>query len=190
MSQKPETLLSTESGANKIKEDDTRSVFSSASAATGPSAATRPSAATGPSAAATAPTISSGGTKVSATVAPNKPIIRPPVSLSKTLEQYKRELTYPIRLLEDLHIDTVYLIQIRGFVKKQEMQLEDIIISRRSGVSFLLSRELKNLHVKWSVAKTQTSTYHQDDILFYYTDEQKAVLIKQFTTTPSQTTTR
>ena len=61
------------------------------------------------------------------------------------------------------------------------MQLEDIISSKREGISFLLSRELKNLQVKWSVAKTQTLSYHQDDVLFYYTDEQKAALLKQFT---------
>ncbi len=154
------------------------------SAATGPSATnSQPSAVTKSTAAATAPTHSSGGTiKQDLSVQQQQQqqqVITTTLSepVATNIEDYKKELTYPIRLIAQLELDKSYLILTRGFHLREIMVLYDIIDSKRNGVEFILIRTIKNaLHT----IKVQHIRVHQDDVLFFYTDEHKAELLANF----------
>jgi hypothetical protein len=100
-----------------------------------------------------------------------------PEPVSTNLEDYKKELTHPIRLIAQLELDKSYLILTRGFYLREIMVLYDIIDSKRNGVEFILIRTIKNaLHT----IKVQHIRIHQDDVLFFYTDEHKAELLANF----------
>lgn len=155
----------------------------SAAAASQPSAATGPSATSGQTkstAAATAPTHSSAGSKqaiepVISTITYTQKATAEPVSTN--IEDYKKELNYPICLIAQLELDKSYIIFTRGFYMKEIMVLHDIIDSKRNGVEFILIRTIKNaLHT----IKVQHIRIHQDDVLFFYTEEQKAELLATF----------